>query len=125
MAHSTQKLVTRTLATVLTLASVLGTAPATKASGAYDGNWNVVIRGSGGECKGAFLPVKINNGSVAHSGPSSVSVSGTVGDNGAVSVSVSNNSGSANGSGHLAGNSGSGTWSGGPCSGTWSAFRRA
>src|SRR6266498_2667669 len=117
MTHSTHKLVTRTLAAVLTAAAVLGAATTTKASMAYDGNWNVVIRGSGSECKGAFLPVKINNGSVAYSGPASVSVS--------VTVSVSNTSGSANGSGQLSGNSGSGTWSGGPCSGTWSAFRRA
>jgi len=125
MTHSTHRLVTRTLAAVLTAAAVLGAAATTKASMAYDGNWNVVIRGSGSECKGAFLPVKINNGSVAYSGPLSVSVSGTVGGNGALSVSVSNNSGSASGSGQLSGNSGSGTWSGGPCSGTWSAFRRA
>jgi hypothetical protein len=119
----------RAIAALFVATAVSGTAPATKAGGAYDGNWNVVIRPSGGgECKSAHLPLRIENGNVAYNGYVPVSVSGSVGGNGAVRVSLSGGGRSANGSGHLSGNSGSGTWSGtdasSKCSGTWTAARR-
>ena len=118
----------RALGAMLVATAVSGTAPATKAGGAYDGKWSVSIRASGGgECKSTSIPLKIENGGIAYAGYVPVSVSGSVGGNGAVRVNVSGGGRSANGSGHLSGNSGSGTWSGtaasAACSGTWTASR--
>jgi|SRR5215470_17286312 len=128
MSYSMQAICARALGVMLVATAVSGTAPATKAGGAYDGNWNVVIQASGGgECKSTHLPVRINNGSVAYNGYLPASVSGSVGGNGAVRVNVSGGGSRANGSGHLTANSGSGTWTGGSssssCSGTWTASR--
>jgi hypothetical protein len=63
---------------------------------------------------------------VGYNGYLPASVSGSVGDNGSVRVSVSGGGRSANGSGHLSGNSGSGTWTSpsSECKGTWVASRK-
>jgi hypothetical protein len=116
---------TRVRVAVLATAAVLGAAATTQASTPYDGNWNVVIRASNGECRTSHIPLRIQNGSVAYNGYVPVSVSGSVGGSGSVTVSVSGGGRSASGSGVLSGTSGSGTWRGGSadnaCSGTWSA----
>jgi len=128
MTFSTRKFGIRILAGIVAAAAVFGAAATSKASGAYDGRWNVVINSSNAACK-VSLPLKIENGRVGYNGYVPVNVSGSVGGNGAVTVSVSSGGRSANGSGHLAGNSGSGTWSGSAassaCSGTWTASRSA
>jgi hypothetical protein len=115
----------RARAAILATAAVVGAAATTQASTPYDGNWNVVIRASNGECKTSSIPLRIRNGSVAYNGYVPVNVSGSVADSGSVTVSVRGGGQSASGSGTLSGNSGSGTWSGGSpansCSGTWSA----
>ena len=49
---------------------------------------------------------------------------GRVGDNGALTVTVSHGNQRATGSGRLNGGNGTGTWRGGECSGTWEAERR-
>jgi len=72
-------------------------------------------------------PVKIDNGSVGYAGDSSFTVSGKVGENGAVTVKVARGSQSANGQGRLSATDGSGMWIAGTgdCSGTWTAERRS
>jgi hypothetical protein len=127
MRYSIHTMGPRMLGALLVATAVSGTAPATKAGSAYDGNWSVVIRASGGgECKTTSLPLRISNGSVGYNGYLPASVSGSVRDNGSVRVSVSGGGRSANGSGLLSGNSGSGTWTSpsSECSGTWVASRK-
>jgi len=124
---STHEFAKRALAGILAGAALLGAAATTEAGCAYDGNWNVVIQSASAECKSSRLSLHIENGAVGNAGYVPVSVSGSVGGNGSVTVSVSSGGRSANGSGQLSGNSGSGTWSGSSaaaaCSGTWTAHR--
>jgi hypothetical protein len=126
MSNSTMTCV-RALGALLVAGSLFGAAASSKAASAYDGNWSVTIQSSSADCKGSQLPLKIDNGKLGYNGYVPVSVSGSVGGNGAVSVSVKAGGRSARGSGHLSGNSGSGTWTGtsasANCSGTWTASR--
>jgi hypothetical protein len=81
-----------------------------------------------GTCDRAYrYPVKIQNGAVGYAGSASFTVSGKVGDNGAVTVLVARGNTSAKGQGRLSGTDGSGLWTAGSgeCSGTWTAERRA
>ena len=70
--------------------------------------------------------VQIINNVVRYYG-GDANISGSVGSNGAVSVSLSNANGNANGSGRLSGSQGGGKFRGrtssGFCAGTWSAAR--
>src|SRR5438552_2361850 len=104
--------------------------PAPIASGKQnlDGNWSVLIVTEQGKCDRAYrYPVRIANGSVGYAGEASFNVSGSVGANGAVTVTVSRGSQSAKGTGQLSANSGSGRWTAGSgeCSGSWTAERRS
>ena len=66
----------------------------------FDGTWSVLIVTQKGTCDRAYrYPVKIDNGSVGYAGDASFTVSGKVGDNGAVTVKVARGSQSANGTG--------------------------
>jgi hypothetical protein len=127
MSYSIRTMCVRALGICLVAGSVLGAAATSKASSAYDGTWSVTIQASNGDCKTSHLPLKIDNGKVGYNGYVPVSVSGSVGGNGAVSVNLRGGGRTARGSGHLSGNSGSGTWTGSSsssnCSGTWSASR--
>jgi len=81
-----------------------------------------------GTCDRAYrYPVKIENGSVGYAGSASFTVSGTVGNNGAVTVTVARGTQSASGTGRMSATDGSGIWTAGSgeCSGTWSAERRS
>ena len=94
----------------------------------FDGGWSVLIVTEKGTCDRAYrYPVKIENGSVGYAGTASFNVTGKVGANGAVIVTVSRGDKSATGTGHMSGTDGSGTWTAasGECSGTWSAERRS
>ena len=94
----------------------------------FDGTWSVLIVTEKGTCDRAYrYPVRINNGSVGYAGEASFNVSGSVGANGAVTVTVSRGSQSAKGSGQLSATDGSGHWvaGSGECSGTWTAERRS
>ena len=94
----------------------------------FDGNWSVLIVTEKGNCDRAYrYPVRIANGSVAYAGENSFNVTGKVGANGAVTVTVSRGSQSATGTGALSSSDGTGRWAtaGGECSGTWSAERRS
>jgi hypothetical protein len=110
----------------LAATAVPASAPATAKSN-FDGQWSVLIVTQKGTCDRAYrYPVKIENGSVGYAGNASFTVSGKVGDNGAVTVVVARGSTSAKGQGRLSGTDGSGMWtaSSGECSGTWTAERR-
>ena len=108
-------------------ATVPASAPASARSN-FDGTWSVLIVTQKGTCDRAYrYPVKIDNGSVGYAGNSSFTVSGQVGENGAVTVKVARGSQSANGQGKLSATDGSGMWIAGTgdCSGTWTAERRS
>ena len=115
-------------ALALSVATISGIAsPATSAPG-HDGLWSVVIVTERGTCDRAYrYPVRISNGSVGYAGEASFNVTGRVGANGAVTVTVSRGSQSATGTGRMSSSDGVGHWatSGGECSGTWSAEKRS
>src|SRR2546421_12910529 len=93
-----------------------------------DGTWSVLIVTEQGKCDRAYrYPVRISNGSVGYAGEASFNVSGSVGANGVVTVTVSRGSQSAKGTGQLSANGGSGRWTAGPGegSGSWTAERRS
>ena len=103
-------------------------APISAGKGSFDGTWSVLIVTQQGKCDRAYrYPVRISNGSVGYAGDASFNVSGNVGANGAVTVTVSRGSQSAKGIGQLSGNGGSGRWTAGSgeCSGSWTAERRS
>ena len=108
-------------------ATVPASAPASARSN-FDGTWSVLIVTQKGTCDRAYrYPVKIDNGSVGYAGDASFTVSGKVGENGAVIVKVARGSQSATGTGRMSDSDGSGTWiaGSGDCSGTWTAERRS
>src|ERR1051325_9110040 len=103
-----------------------GTIAASRAT--FDGQWSVLIVTEKGRCDRAYrYPVKIENGAVGYAGTASFNISGSVGNNGAVTVGVSRGSQSATGTGRMSATDGGGTWTAGSgeCSGTWSAERRS
>ena len=117
-------------AVALLAASALPASPApisaTKQS--FDGTWSVLIVTEKGTCDRAYrYPVRISNGAVGYAGEASFNVSGSVGPNGAVTVTVSRGNQSARGSGQLSASDGSGHWvaGSGECSGSWTAERRS
>ena len=79
-------------------------APMGAAKPNFDGSWSVLIVTEKGTCDRAYrYPVKIENGSVGYAGSASFNVSGKVGDNGSVTVTVSRGSQSAKGTGRMSG----------------------
>ena len=115
-------------AAILTASAVPASAPAFARTN-YDGQWSVLIVTQKGTCDRAYrYPVKIDNGSVGYAGEaSSFTVSGKVGQNGAVTVVVARGGTSAKGTGRLSSSDGAGMWTAGSgdCSGTWTAERRS
>jgi len=92
----------------------------------YDGLWSVSIVTEKGDCdRGYRYPIRISNGQLVNAGDSAFTITGKVGDTGAITVTVSAGGKSATGIGRLAGNEGGGMWTGGACSGSWTAERRS
>jgi hypothetical protein len=125
---SIQQKTVRTIAAgalALSFAAALSAAtPATSAPN-FDGLWSVVIVTEKGTCDRAYrYPIRIQHGAVVNAGESPATISGKVGSNGSVTVTVSAGSKSATGSGRLSGSIGTGSWRGGDCAGTWEAERR-
>jgi hypothetical protein len=92
----------------------------------FDGTWSVSLVGNGGLCgSGASSTLMVQNGSV-RAGGSGVSVSGSVGSSGSVSLALQKSGVQGTASGRLSGSSGSGSWSVSSlgCSGRWTAQRR-
>lgn len=91
----------------------------------YDGLWSVSIVTEKGDCdRGYRYPIRISNGVLVNGGDTAFTISGKVGQSGAITVTVSAGGKSATGLGKLAGDTGGGQWRGGECSGTWTAERR-
>lgn len=87
----------------------------------YDGQWQVTITTSSGSCEpSASSLLTVADGHISASG---ADVSGSIGREGLVKVSING----AYANGQLNGNSGSGKWNGAsagiPCSGRWQASR--
>ena len=102
-------------------AATLATAPAL-AQTPYDGLWNVTVVTKTGSCVPTTrYPLTVADGKVSAGGGD---VSGSVGREGYVKVSI----GGAFANGQLSGNAGSGKWNsasaGMPCSGRWEASRQ-
>ena len=117
-----------TLAALAILAVAVPASKPAAAKSSFDGSWSVLIVTEKGTCDRAYrYPIKIANGTVDYAGSASFTVTGKVGNNGSVTVTVSRGSQSASGAGHLSTSDGSGRWStaSGECSGTWSAERRS
>jgi len=111
---------------VLAAASAPSSADAARASGAYNGTWNVVFATTRGNCMSGYsIPLQVAGTRVLSAGGGRIS--GSVGSGGAVAVHVSVGASKASGGGRLAGTSGAGSWSGiitgDRCSGTWQATR--
>src|SRR5262249_15421195 len=88
-------------AAIITASAVPASAPAF-AKSSYDGQWSVLIVTQKGTCDRAYrYPVKIDNGSVGYAGEASFNVTGKVGANGAVTVTVSRGDRSATGTGRM------------------------
>jgi hypothetical protein len=115
------------VAALATAAALPALSPAEAVPG-YDGVWSVVIITKEGICDPSYrYPIRISNGNLMNAGKATVSISGRVGKNGAVTVNVSTGDKTATGTGRLAGSTGTGSWSGGngACSGVWQAERRS
>jgi hypothetical protein len=110
----------------LSFAAIAGaTLPATSAP-SYDGLWSVVIITEKGTCDRAYrYPIRISNGTLVNAGDEAFVITGKVGANGTVTVTVSHGDRSATGSGRLSRDAGVGSWKGGDCAGTWEAERRS
>lgn len=92
----------------------------------YDGTWSVLVMTKNGDCDPGYrYPIRISNGKLVNAGDNAFTITGNVGDTGAITVTVSAGGKSATGVGRLAGNEGGGSWAGGSCSGSWTAERRA
>lgn len=114
----------------LTLVAAVAFASAAKAGASFDGAWQVTIVTQSGNCDPAYrYPVKVEGGHVLYNGDNSFEVSGSVGESGAVSVTIARGDQSASGTGKLSGNAGSGQWTGKSsstaCSGRWEATRNS
>jgi hypothetical protein len=88
----------------------------------YDGNWQVTIVTKSGTCEPtASSMLTVADGRITAPG---ANVSGTIGREGLVKVSING----AYANGQLSGNAGSGKWNGAsagiPCSGRWEASRQ-
>ncbi|MCP3469682.1 hypothetical protein NLM33_04980 [Bradyrhizobium sp. CCGUVB1N3] len=88
----------------------------------YDGNWQVTIMTKSGSCEPtASSMLTVSDGRITAPG---ANVSGTIGREGLVKVSING----AYANGQLSGNAGSGKWNGAsggiPCSGRWEASRQ-
>ncbi len=98
------------------------TTPAALAQTPYDGLWSVTIVTKTGSCEPtASSTLSVTDGKISASG---ANVSGSIGHEGLVRVSING----AYANGQLSGNSGSGKWNGAsggiPCSGRWEASRQ-
>jgi len=110
----------------LAFAAIVGAAAPATSAPSYDGLWSVVIVTEQGTCDRAYrYPVRISKGSLVNAGDSPINITGKVGGNGSVTVTVSHGSKSATGSCRLGGTAGGGSWKGGDCAGVWEAERRS
>lgn len=110
------------LASAFAAAAALAAAPASADSNSYDGLWNVTVVTKTGSCEPSVRStLVVTDGKVSAGG---AAVSGKVGREGLVRVSING----AYANGQLSGKTGSGKWNGAsagvPCSGRWEASRQ-
>jgi hypothetical protein len=125
-------LIRRTILSAVFGAAVLApiwAAPAAIARMPYDGNWSVLIVTDSGDCDRAYrYEVRIEDGKVGH-GEQNFDISGRVGEQGQIAVTVKLGQQEASGTGRLARDNGQGSWTGNSpttrCSGHWEAERRS
>ncbi|MGB8397786.1 hypothetical protein [Bradyrhizobium sp.] len=108
-------------ASFLVSAAVFAASPVS-AQQPYDGLWNVTVVTKSGSCEPSTnSTLTVSDGRVSAPG---AAVSGSIGREGLVRVSING----AYANGQLSGNSGSGKWNGAsagvPCSGRWEASRQ-
>ena len=104
------------------LATTAGGSMPVLAASPYDGVWNVTVVTKTGSCEPTTSStLMVTDGKISAPG---AEVSGTVGREGLVRVSIHG----AYANGQLSGNAGSGKWNGAsagvPCSGRWEASRQ-
>ena len=109
------------LCSAIVAAAGLAVAPAV-AQTPYDGLWEVTIVTKAGSCEPSTRStLTVEDGRISASG---ANVSGSIGREGLVRVSING----AYANGQLSGNAGSGKWNGAsagvPCSGRWEASRQ-
>ncbi len=109
------------LGSLLISCGLIASAPA-NAQTPYDGLWNVTVVTKAGSCEPTTnSTLTVADGKISAPG---ADVSGSVGREGLVRVSING----AYANGQLSGNAGSGKWNGAtagiPCSGRWEASRR-
>jgi hypothetical protein len=118
---------------VVVAVALMGFASADKSAAAnaadYDGDWTVLVTTKEGTCdRSSSYDVSVSHGHILFNSHTSVTLSGTVSPQGAVSVSIRHFDEGANGSGRLTEHTGIGGWRGagkdGVCSGRWEAHRR-
>ena len=107
--------------TIILATTAAALAPA-RAASPYDGLWNVTVVTKTGSCEPTTSStLMVADGKISAPG---AEVSGTVGREGLVRVSIHG----AYANGQLSGNAGSGKWNGAsagvPCSGRWEASRQ-
>lgn len=100
-----------------------------QAQSRYDGFWSVLIVSERGPCDQAYrYGLQIQSGRIYYGGGAGVNVSGQVGRNGSVRVTVAAGGQRADGTGRLFDSKGEGRWRGQSstdfCSGYWIAERR-
>jgi hypothetical protein len=88
----------------------------------------LVITDSGTCDRGYRYQVRVENGRVSYAGDAAIAISGRIGNDGRVQVSIRHGDQGASGTGRLSGDSGGGRWQGRSatdrCSGRWQAERR-
>ena len=114
-------------ASTLAVVCVAALATESPARTPFDGAWSVLIVTTKGDCDRAYrYGVTIANGDVVYDG-GIVNLSGRVGGNGAVRVTLTSGNARANATGRLNRRAGSGGWQGTSgqtrCSGYWQANR--
>ena len=118
------------LAAAAALPLIVVGATASAAPAAYNGTWRVQMVTDSGSCDRSYsYAVAIQNGAARYipaAGDSPATISGGVGPDGSVALTLQRSIATANASGRLQGSTGAGTWKLAMlgCSGRWTASRR-
>jgi hypothetical protein len=113
---------------ILTLAAgpLAASTPALAEAPDFNGTWTVQLVTETGVCSGSSYTVVVQDGQVRlASAGGSASITGQIGADGSVGLSVRQGPASGSASGRLRSSAGSGTWKAASlCSGRWAAQRR-
>ena len=114
---------------ILTLAAgpLAASTPALAEAPDFNGTWTVQLVTETGVCSGSSYTVAVQDGQVRlASAGGSASITGQIGADGSVGLTVRQGPASGSASGRLRSSSGSGTWKAASlCSGRWAAQRRS